>query len=146
MKNKLFAYAMIPALGLGFLGANVASAYWMGSNATPQETATRQSEMFQETATLLGISVEAVKDAWSNGKSVSTLATENGITDEVLRTKMEAARKAKIAAHLQVLVTQGVITQAQADKRLATMETMKGKHKGGRGAHRGMGDHDMGGF
>lgn len=137
---------MIPALGLGFLGANVASAYWMGSNATPQETATRQSEMFQETATLLGISVDAVKEGWASGKSVSELAAENSITDEQLKTKMETVRKAKLAAHLQTLVAQGVITQAQADKRLASMETQKGKHRGGRGGHRGMNGHEMGGF
>jgi hypothetical protein len=145
MKNKLFAYAMIPALGLGFLGAHVASAHWMGGNVTPQETATRQGAMFQETAALLGISVDAVKEGWALGKSISELAKENGITDEALKEKMQAAQKSKMIAQLSALVDQGIITQAQADKRLVTMENIKGRGRGGH-AHGNFGGFHHGKF
>ena len=134
-------YALLPALSLGFVGANVASAHWMGGagpNVTPEEIATRQASMFQETATLLGISVDAVKEGWAAGKTITEMATENGITEEALKIKMEAARKAKLAAQLKTLVDQGIITQAQADKRLLAVGAKKGK--GGRG-HRGGGFH-----
>jgi hypothetical protein len=140
MKNKLYAFALLPALGLGFLGAQTASAHWMGAAVTPEESATKQAQMFQETATLLGISLDVVKEGWAEGKTISEIATDAGVSEEALRTKMEAARKAKLTTHVNALVAQGVITQAQADKRLAKMDTLKqsGKGKrGGRGHHEG---------
>jgi hypothetical protein len=58
---------------------------------------------------------------------------------------MQAARTAEMKTQLQNLVTKGVITQAQADKRLATMQTKSANKKDSkRGGHgmKGM----MGGF
>ena len=147
MKRKFIAYAMIPFLGAGVLGASQVSAhplFGMANKATPEEIATRQQEMFQKQADLLGISVDKVKEGWANGKDIMTIATENGITKEQLKQKMKDAQAAAHKSELQALVAKGVITQAQADQRLKVLQD-KAVGKGGRGdrgfgRHRGAGD------
>jgi TRAP-type uncharacterized transport system substrate-binding protein len=116
----------------------------MANKATPEEIATRQQEMFQKQADLLGISVDKVKEGWVNGKDIMTIATENGITKEQLKQKMKDAQAAAHKSELQALVAKGVITQAQADQRLKVLQD-KAVGKGGRGdrgfgRHRGAGD------
>ena len=63
MNKKVFGYALLPALVLTLVGAGTASAHGMFgggmSNATPEEIASRQQEMFTHQSTLLGISVDA---------------------------------------------------------------------------------------
>lgn len=149
-KTKLALYAILPVLGLGLLaGTTTASAHGFPmANLTPQEIATKQSAMFETQASLIGATVAEVKAAWAQGKSFEQLATEKGVTKEVLKAKMEAQRKAQLATQLQVLVSQGVITQAQADQRLSFVTTQaanatKGKGKGKVGMMEGRG---MGGF
>lgn len=144
-KHTLSGYVLAPMLGLGLLGgAGVALAHGfeglgLGSKATPEEIATRQQELFQKEASLLGVSLDEVKAAWASGKSLETLATEKGISKETLRAKMEAERKASVTAELQMLVSKGVITQAQADARLKFLESLpKGRRGGGMGMHKGM--------
>ncbi len=117
----------------------------MGANLSPDEQATRQTQMFQSQASLIGAPVDEVKTAWAEGKDFKTLATEKGVTADQLKAKMQAARTAEMKTQLQNLVTKGVITQAQADKRLATMQTKSANKKDSkRGGHgmKGM----MGGF
>lgn len=130
--NKRFKYVILPALALTLLGGGaVAEAHglWGGfkSHLSPQEQATRQSEMFQEKANMLGVSADEIKNAWAQGKGLLDLAKEKGITEEQLKAKMQEARKQQIQEHLKVLVGQGVITQAQADQRLQFMESMAQK-------------------
>ncbi len=125
MNKKYIAYAILPVMAFGLLGISQASAHgWfkMGGNLTPQEIADKHQAMFQEQASLLGLSIDAVKNAWSEGKSLKQLANENNITDEQLKTKLQAAAKVKMGEHLKALVDKGIITQAQADKRLQLME------------------------
>lgn len=140
-------YALLPTIALGFAGAQVASAHWMGGmgqDVSPEEITTRQTSMFQKTATILGISVDQVKAGWAEGKSIREIAEANGITDDVLKAKMDAARKAKMTEHLNALVAGGVITQAQADTRLAAMEKI-GENRGKKGGRHGHGGGMMGG-
>lgn len=130
-------------MSLVALGAVSASAMGFGgmSNLTPDEIATKQSTMFQEQATLIGATVDEVKTAWAEGKDLRTLAKEKGLTDEQLKAKMTAKRDEQMKSMLTSLVTKGVITQAQADKRLATMLAQKAnKKEGGKrgGMHGGM--------
>ena len=125
MKKKIFSYAVLPVMAFALLGVSQASAHgWfgMGSSATPEQTAQRQNDMFQQQANLLGASVDEVKNAWAQGKTMQQLATEKGISAEQLQQKMQDAAKAKMKEHLQTLVSQGVITQAQADQRQTFME------------------------
>ncbi|MEK7600348.1 MAG: hypothetical protein AAB463_00085 [Patescibacteria group bacterium] len=139
MKKNMLAYVIVPALGLSAIaGSGVASAHGLFGgfgSATSDEGIARQQEMFQSHATLLGISVDAVKNAWAEGTSFQELAKAQGITKEQLQAKMKAVRLEQMKAHLKALVDKGVITQAQADKRLQVMESIpqKGGRKGGMG-------------
>lgn len=149
MKTSLKKIGAISALSLASLGVFSASAMgmgggMMGQNLTPDEVATRQTAMFTQQASLIGATVDEVKNAWAEGKSLQTLATEKGITKEQLQAKMQAQRQGQMKTHLTTLVSKGVITQAQADKRLATMQT-KSASKDGKGMHGGRGGM-MGGF
>lgn len=145
MKKKYYMYAMMPVLALA-LGASTASAHGMGGMGfggiggkvpTAEEIIARQTNMFQEQATLLGISIDKVKAAWAEGKDLQTLATENGITKEQLAQKMQSAMQSRMKAELQTLVDKGVITQAQADSRLAFMQKRMTEGKKHAGKFRG---------
>ncbi|MBP6888333.1 MAG: hypothetical protein KBC21_01400 [Candidatus Pacebacteria bacterium] len=149
MKTTLTKRALLGIATIAAAGALSASAMgmpgMMGANLSPDEQATRQTQMFQSQASLIGASVDEVKTAWAEGKDFKTLATEKGVTADQLKAKMQAARTAEMKTQLQNLVTKGVITQAQADKRLATMQTKSANKKDSkRGGHgmKGM----MGGF
>ena len=126
MKKK-FMYSFFPLLSAGMLSAGVASAHGFGMemNGVPQDIATR----FQNEAALLGVSIDEVKAAWASGKSPLDVATAHGITKEQLAQKMKDQRAAEMKTKLQALVTQGVITQAQADQRLAFMQAQAAKQK-----------------
>ncbi len=144
MKYKLAAYAFLPAvLGLGLLGATAASAHGMFgpmSNLTTEQIATQQQNLFQEQANLLGITIDEVKNAWADGKSLQELAQEKGITQDQLQQRIKEAQLAKTKTMLQGLVSQGIITQAQADKRLTSIQNMAAQKgaKGRRMMNRGM--------
>lgn len=132
MKRKYLVYAAtLPVFTLGFAGA--ASAHgWFGA-VSPEELANRHTAMFEEQANLLGASIDEVKNAWADGKTLFELAEEKGITKDQLRAKLEELKKEKLKSQLQALVQSGVITQAQADRRLGALEKFEGK-KGFRGA------------
>lgn len=146
MNKKLLSLAIVPAAAAAIWGANVASAHGWGaglgmSAATPADQATRFTEMVKQQAGFLGATEAEVKQAWAEGKTMQQLAESKGITQDQLRAKMDEARQVQVKEHLQNLVSQGVITQAQADSHLAAMEKVKAKagNGKGRGIHRGMG-------
>jgi len=152
-KKQLLAYSLVfPLLGAGLLSANSALAYGgmgmfgteQGSTLSPSEFASRHATMFENEAKLLGVSVDEVKNAWAIGKSMKELAEEKGITAEQLKAKIQALQLTQMKSHLTSLVSQGVITEAQANQRLqfATTQGERGGKRGGRG-HGGMG---MGGM
>ncbi len=144
MKKKLALYAILPMLALAALGASTASAHgWLGfnSNATPEQTAQMHTQMFQKQADLLGISVDEIKNAWAQGKTLKTLAEEKGISQQQLQEKMRQERQSQMKIQMQNLVSQGIITQAQADQRIKAME-QQSTGKPGKGLGRGM--HGMG--
>ncbi len=126
MKRALI-YSFFPLLSAGIFTAGVASAHGLGSglNGTPTEITAR----FQREAALLGVPVDEVKTAWAAGKNLFDVATAHGITKEQLAQKLKDERTAEVKAQLQVLVTQGVITQAQADQRLAFIQAKQAKAK-----------------
>ena len=144
MKRKIMAYAVVPAvLGFGMLGAGVASAHGMWGamqNLTSDQLVERQQTIFKKQADMLGLSEAVVKDGWSKGMTMKEIALANGITVEQLKLKQQAASIAQVKENLQVLVTRGVITQAQADARFTAMQTklVAHKEKGHRGGMRHM--------
>lgn len=142
IKKKYGGWIALPVAAIVLLSAGTVSAHgWFGfgPSATPDEIAQRQSIMFQEQATLLGLSVDDVKNAWAKGQTLHELATEKGITQAQLQEKMKAASKTRMQAELKALVDKGVITQAQADQRLSVMQKQLESGKGRGGKMMGMG-------
>jgi hypothetical protein len=133
-------YLLVPALSLLLLGAGTASAHgWFTTNATPQEVATRATQMFEKQAALLGIGVDEYKQAWAEGKSFQEIAESKGITQEQLKQKMQEQKLQQMKDHLNTLVNQGIITQAQADARLNAVQNNLQNSKTGKGFGRHMG-------
>lgn len=136
-KIKLFASVAIPIIGIALLGTGVASARGMGGmgggmwNAlTPEQISSQHQAMFQEQASLLGISVDDIKNGWAQGKTLKQMATEHGITASQLAERLNANRISEMKAQLQYLVSSGVITQTQADSRLQFMQNNEKNGKG----------------
>ena len=139
-KSKFVAYASLATLGLGILGAGVASAqglFW--STTSPQQIAANQEIAFENEAAMLGMTVDELKSEWAQGKSLVQIASDRGITKAELQSKMREARLAQIKKSLQALVSNGVITQVQADQRLAAIESGQGAHQHRERAARGFG-------
>lgn len=129
MKKKVLICSLISFLGLSLLGVGIASAHgfsfgWFGtsSNLTPDQIATNQQTMFQNEATILGISIDDVKNAWAEGTSLQQLIKDKGIDQTQVQQRIKDAQIQQLKTQLQVLVDKGVITQAQSDKRLKLMQ------------------------
>ncbi len=80
----------------------------------------------------LGISVDALKAELASGKTLWQIAAAKGISDEQMRDLWLEAKKVALTK----MVSEGVITQAQADWMLSRMEWM---FQNGRGFGGGMG-------
>ena len=146
MNYKLLAYAALPLASLAFLGVSAASAHGMfggfkfGGNLTPDEIAGRAQARFQQEAQIFGVSLDDLKAGWAEGKSPAQVALDKGQTKEQIQTRLQAARSAQLKTQMQALVDKGVITQAQADKRLQTTQNSAQKSLGGMmGRHRWFG-------
>ena len=114
--------------GLGFGGMGKMDPATMGQ---------RFDDHMSEQANVLGISASEMKGYWAQGRNISEIAREKGITQEQLMEKMKAARDAQMKEMLQTLVSQGKITQTQADVRLKFMQD-KMKKMGGKKGRMGM--------
>ena len=81
MRKKLIAYSFLPVLGLGIFGVNFASAYGIFGgfgNIAPDEVATRQQNLFQEQATILGLNIDDVKNEATYGRKRNRQRTSGG--------------------------------------------------------------------
>jgi len=58
---------------------------------------------------------------------------EKGINQEQIQTRMKEIQLQEMKSYLQTLVDKGIITQAQADKRLEVMQNQIENGKMGRG-------------
>ena len=134
--KKLLTLSLLTVGLITMVGVSAVSAHgWFWGQASPEETAEKQAEMFTQKAEVMGISEEALKNGWAQGKNMMEIAEEQGITQEELKAKMQELKKAKMQEYLQAMVDNGVITQEQADQRLQFMEEkgmmMRGGFKGG---------------
>ena len=128
MNNRKIALAIIPAMiGLSVAATGTASAQGasgsaqLASNLTPEEIASRQSLMFNHQAAILGVSADVVKEAWAQGKTMKQIISENKLDLDAIRQNITNDRIGESKNYLQTLVGKNVITQAQADERLATV-------------------------
>lgn len=136
MKKSVLYVALPAVLGLSVLASGSASAMTMGMGGgahamvwtqNPDQAAAQMQTRFESTAKMLGISVDEVKAAWAEGKSMQQLAKDKGVTAEQLRARALEQHRVEAKAHLQTLVTKGIITQAQADARLKVTEAQWAK-------------------
>lgn len=155
LKKKYLAYAILPVLALVLIGATTAEAHgfreglggvigWFGLPANPlpaEQTAQIQQQMFESKAQILGISVDEVKAAWAQGKSPKEVIEEKGLNQKEIQARAREAVKQRMAEHLQILVQQGVITQAQAEARLEFLQDRLESGMGHMGMKMGMGFH-----
>lgn len=142
MKKKYLLYTILPIAAFAVLGAGVVSAcgFFGGfGNLSPDEIANRQQTMFQEQAQILGISIEEIKNAWAEGKTIKQIMEEKGISQEQVEARIKDLRTQQMKSYFQALVDKGIITQAQADKRLQVVRERFPNGKMGRGFHRGFG-------
>jgi len=125
MKKTTTTFIALAVISAGIAGAGIASAHGMfgpGPSAlTPEEQAQHQQTMFEHKAELLGVSSDTVKQAWAEGKTLSDIAEEQGISEEELRSRLQDAHKQRRTEHMNTMIEQGVITQEQADQHLEVM-------------------------
>jgi len=124
INHKLVVFSLIIITAVSAISISAASAKgWLrgGYNLNPEQQVDRQTQMFEHQADMLGITVDQVKDYWSQGKNIREIAEELGIDEQAMQQKMEQNRQEQLQSRLQILVDQGVITQAQADSRLESM-------------------------
>jgi hypothetical protein len=86
-------------------------------------SATELSKRFETEAKTFGVTVDEVKNYWSQDKSIIDLAKDKGFSTTTIESKMTELRSSEMKTKMQELVTSGVITQAQADQKLASMQT-----------------------
>ena len=124
-------YAFVPVLGLAFLGVGAVSARgfmmggwgWSGlGGQIPEDIVARHQAMFQRQAQILGISVDDIKAAWAEGKSLNQIMEEKNISADQVQARVKNAQIQQLKTQLQALVDKGIITQSQADKRLEVMQ------------------------
>lgn len=85
----------------------------------------REAEAKTALANALGITVAELESYQTAGKSIEAIITEKGLNKDTVFAKLRDAHLAKEVASIQELVTKGVITQDQANKRIETIKTKK---------------------
>lgn len=84
---------------------------------------------FETAAEILGLTTEDVRQGFADGKSLNDLAAEQGVTD------LEAQLITELTADIQAKVTDGSITQEQADRMLENLSERVSNlvdHEGGK--------------
>lgn len=113
MKMKLSAGLLAVVLAL-FLAGGVAEAAPSQHGGPGGRGGRGVSGLIQATATVTGLSLEQVRTELQGGKSLAQIAQDNGHTaDEVI-----ASARSAYQARLAQAVSEGRITQAQADAAL----------------------------
>jgi len=147
MNKKKIAFVALPVLAaIMIAGASTVSAHgWFGGmmrgSVSAEQAAQHQAAMFEEQAGALGISGEQVKAGWAEGKNLKEIAEANGISEAEFESKMEAARTQRMTEHMNALVSQGIITQEQAEQRLQFMEQRHEQMQAGDGMRKRNGGH-----
>ena len=80
-----------------------------------------QSRLTQE-ATILGLTADDLKSQLAGGKKLADIIVAKGMTQDQFNAAMKAAMEVQMKQRLQDQVSQGKITQAQADAQLLKMQ------------------------
>lgn len=103
-----------------------------------------RGQILEDKAEILGISVEDLQSAREEGKTFEEVLTEAGISQEDFQAKMKELHQENMKTHLDQLVADGELTQAEADEHLENwqerMDNFDGqRHFGKHGFHPGWG-------
>jgi hypothetical protein len=156
MNKKHLALFGIPLLALGLASTALAysgNGYGQRGSAgsadcllSTEEREARKSEHEMERiadiAAITGISEIELKEAFANGTSMHDIFEKYDIDGSELRDELRAQATVRMEAHMSELVAEGILTQEEADERIATMAERRdgGMYKGEHGAHDGSGD------
>ncbi|MCK5044872.1 hypothetical protein KAR26_04070 [Candidatus Parcubacteria bacterium] len=83
---------------------------------------THHANMFEERASVLGLSAEELKAELAEDKTCPEIAGEQGIDPEELRQQMGELKLEHLQNRLDQMVTDGKITQEQADEKMANIK------------------------
>lgn len=120
--------AVLPVLLVSVLALSFVSAHgWFGMLEDGTE---HKGMMFEQKAALLGMSIEEMKDMWTEGKNFHEMKEESGFVKGEFKMHMKEGMEERMAEHLQSLIDQGLITQEQADQKSEFMEEGMGFKKG----------------
>lgn len=119
-------YLIYSLMGLGVLALSTTAVLAAGKNDSGQLKRIGQGwhlgwlggNGFEQKAQLLGITAEELKTQIKSGKTFAQIAAENGLTEEQFRAKMLESMKQR----LDQLVSEGRITQEEADRKLQLMQ------------------------
>lgn len=112
--------AALPVLLVSVLALSFVSAHgWFGMSKG--DGAEHKGMMFEQKAEFLGMSVEEMKDMWTEGKNFHEMKEESGFVKGEFKMHMKEGMEERMAEHLQSLVDDGVITQEQADEKSQIM-------------------------
>jgi hypothetical protein len=154
MNTKHLALFGIPLLALGLASTALAysgNGYGQGEGSadcplSEEEREARKSEheteRIADIAAITGISEIELKEAFANGTSMHDIFEKYDINGSELRDELRAKATVRMEAHIGELVAEGILTQKEADERIATMAERRdgGMHKGEHGARDGSGD------
>ncbi len=124
MDKKILWFSLLALVVLAIGVSSVSARGWLDreGDIDPEKVVERQSQMFEQQADLLGISIDQLKEYWAQGKNIMEIAEELGFSQEDLQEKRQAECQARLEQELQNLVENGTITQEQADARLEAMQ------------------------
>ena len=128
----LSAIALVTAMGIATVGTALAQTSTPPTQATPGVTTTQpnqndfglgrgfgfrggDSAAFDLVAEKLGMTPTQLFDALHSGKTLSEIATEKGVDLATIETALNANRVTEMKAQLAQAVTDGTMTQEEAD-------------------------------
>jgi len=114
-------FALATALGLS-LFAYQADADEVGSAGSRQRglgmRGSGHERMLEAKSEVLGVSTDELQQQLDSGKTFPEIVEESGMSFLDFHNKMKEVRLAQLEDHLQELVSDGILTQAEADARL----------------------------
>src|SRR3989344_2116268 len=122
--RNISAFALIIGAAVVIGGMGLASAHGMGGMWRGGPFFEQKTGMLSD---ILGISAEELQDSRENGQSLPELLEKKGVTLEQFHEKVTAAEQERLSQ----LVSDGTITQQQADARIEHMQKMHERMESG---------------
>lgn len=137
MKMRYLALAFIPAMALA-VATNASAHGFFGAfkGMTPEEKAEHKQEMMATKAEILGVEVEVLEQAREDGVRRGELIEQLGLDKEEVRQRFKQAKIEHMQERLDHLVSEGELTQDEADQKMEKMQEHMEHGKHGHKKHR----------